>query len=35
MAKGMARATEKELAESQALVTMPGQEAGAGNSRRQ
>jgi len=35
MAKGMAKATEKELAESQPLVTMQGLEAGAGNSRRQ
>jgi len=33
--KGMARATEKELAEFQRLVTLPGQEAGAGKSRRQ
>ena len=35
MAKGMARAKEKELAESQPLVTMQGQEAGAEKGRRQ
>jgi len=35
MAKGMARATEKVLAESQPLVTMQGQEVGAGKGRRQ
>jgi hypothetical protein len=35
MARGMARAKEKDLAETQRLVTMQGQEAGAGKSRRQ
>jgi hypothetical protein len=33
--KGMARAGEKDLAETQRLVTMQLQEAGAGKSRRQ
>jgi hypothetical protein len=35
MGRGMAKAREKGLAETQPLVTMQGQEAGTGKSRRQ
>jgi hypothetical protein len=35
MGKEMAKAREKDLAETQRLVTMQGQEAGTGKSRRQ
>jgi len=35
MGTGMAKEREKELVESQRLVTMQGQETGAGKGRRQ
>jgi hypothetical protein len=35
MGRGTAKAREKDLAETQRLVTMQGQEAGAGKRRRQ